>query len=454
MMIPMTSTPPTTETLCMEREFRWFSEVLATRMDLYFERPSAVDDIGALVPPALTAGTSRYADLMLKHGFDLRERLALLLALLPHLRPRLLDVLFTRNSTYDREFTEFGGVSGSRHKGFLPTGETLCFVLAGDDLDGRAAVHGLFEPGHAFARHDLLYLDTVKDGEPALSGALRLSHAAGELLLHGAARPVRASARFPAERIRTALKWDDLVLSPATRMEIGEIQAWMAHGATLLDGWGLRHKLRPGCRCLFYGPPGTGKTMTACLLGKATGREVYRVDLSMVVSKYIGETEKNLARVFDHAEQRGWILFFDEADALFGRRTGVKDAQDRYANQEVAFLLQRIEVYDGIIILASNLKQNLDEAFTRRFEHIIHFPMPDAEARLEIWRKSIPPQAELEPEIDLRVLAKRYELSGGAMMNVLRHTALMALQRGGNVLQLEDLEEGVRREFLKEGRSI
>ena len=143
-----------------------------------------------------------------------------------------------------------------------------------------------------------------------------------------------------------------------------------------MNDWGMAPKLRPGYRSLFYGPPGTGKTMTACLLGKSTGRDVYKVDLSLVVSKYIGETEKNLARVFDQAQHKGWILFFDEADALFGKRSETRDAHDRYANQEVSFLLQRIETFDGIAILASNQRENLDDAFTRRFESIIYFPMP------------------------------------------------------------------------------
>ena len=136
--------------------------------------------------------------------------------------------------------------------------------------------------------------------------------------------------------------------------------------------------------------------MTACLLGKSTGREVYKVDLSLVVSKYIGETEKNLARVFDQAQHKGWILFFDEADALFGKRSETKDAHDRYANQEVSFLLQRIETFDGIAILASNQRENIDEAFARRFESIIYFPMPRPEERLRLWRQGFSPQARLE----------------------------------------------------------
>ena len=148
---------------------------------------------------------------------------------------------------------------------------------------------------------------------------------------------------------------------------------------------------------LFHGPPGTGKTLTAGLLGKIAQKDVYRIDLSMVISKYIGETEKNLARLFDKAERKDWILFFDEADSLFGKRGQVKDAHDKYANQEVSYLLQRVEAYNGLVILASNFKNNIDEAFLRRFQSIIYFPLP-AKEELELglgWRVSWPKDQNL-----------------------------------------------------------
>src|SRR5204863_2251929 len=138
------------------------------------------------------------------------------------------------------------------------------------------------------------------------------------------------------------------------------------------------------------GPPGTGKTLTAGLLGKEFNKDVYRVDLSQIVSKYIGETEKNLSKIFDRAEHKDWILFFDEADALFGKRTNVQSSHDKYANQEVSYLLQRVEDYAGLLILSSNFKNNLDDAFIRRFHEVVHFPLPDARQRLILWEKSLP----------------------------------------------------------------
>lgn len=210
--------------------------------------------------------------------------------------------------------------------------------------------------------------------------------------------------------------------------------------------------LKPGYRALFHGPSGTGKTLTASLLGKHTGRDVYRIDLSQVVSKFIGETEKNLARIFTKAEDRNWILFFDEADALFGKRTSVRDAHDRYANQEVSYLLQRIESFDGLVILASNLRNNIDEAFLRRFQSVIHFPKPTAAERLKMWQRMLPEQATLPDSLNLPALCKRHELTGAAIAGIIQYACLQALDRGGTELDLRDIELAIAREYEKEGR--
>ena len=193
--------------------------------------------------------------------------------------------------------------------------------------------------------------------------------------------------------------------------------------------------------------------MTACLLGKSTGRDVYKIDLSLVISKYIGETEKNLAKVFDQAQHKGWILFFDEADALFGKRTETKDSHDRYANQEISFLLQRIETFDGIGILASNRREDLDEAFARRFESIIYFPMPRPEERLILWQQGFSPQARLDDSLDLEKIAREHTLSGGSIMNVIRYASLQALKEQSTLIDNEAVLQGIRQEYAKEGKA-
>ncbi len=254
---------------------------------------------------------------------------------------------------------------------------------------------------------------------------------------------------WPVRHVETPLNWGDLVLDAYALEDIREILIWLEHQKVLLQDWNLERRINQGYRALFYGPPGTGKTMTAALLGKSTGRDVYKIDLSQVVSKYIGETEKNLANIFDQAESGRWILFFDEADALFGRRSLSKDAKDRYANQEVAYLLQRIEEFSGVAILATNFKGNIDEAFTRRFQAMIYFPMPNAEQRLRLWKEGFSGQLPFAGDIDWEDIAQKYELSGGAIINVLRHCALAAVQRQPAVVTEEDVHKGVRRELRK-----
>lgn len=447
----------------LEGELTWLGRVIHARFQDYFGAANGTADLTAvgldatpapvdLTPPDLTGSASPYAHFVQHYDLSFAERVAVVLSLAPHIRPQLLDLFFTKNKTFDRKFTEFGGVRGGPDGDFTPTGETLAFLLAGNDLATRFALAALFAGDHFFARHDILRL-TPSGDEPPMKAPLRLSAESLSFFTSGQAHEPDFGVNFPARRIETQLTWADLVLHSGTRNQVEEIATWLEHGATLMDEWGMGPKLRPGYRSLFYGPPGTGKTMTACLLGKATGRAVYKVDLSLIVSKYIGETEKNLGKVFDGAQHKGWILFFDEADALFGKRSETKDAHDRYANQEVAFLLQRIETFDGIAILASNQKENLDHAFARRFESIIYFPMPRPEERLRLWQQGFSPQTQLEATLNLEKLAQEHTLAGGSIMNVIRYASLQALKAGSTLIRSEDVIQGIRREYVKEGKS-
>jgi len=387
-------------------------------------------------------------------GLSVAESTVVALALAPHLQPGLLDRLIREHLPDGGEFPEFGGVRGTAHRGLLPTGETALFILAGPDVEQRLALLDLFSPDHFFAQQKILTLAEVPAGEPRLSGRLVLDAEYVELFLTGRVAAPALSQGFPAQRIVTELEWADLVLPAATRAQILDLEHWVRHHAALRADWGLGRRLRPGYRALFYGPPGTGKTMTASLLGKYTGREVFRVDLSLVTSKYIGETEKNLGGLFDRAQAKGWILFFDEADALFGKRTDTRDAHDRYANQGVAFLLQKIEEYDGLVILASNLRGNLDPAFARRFQAMVHFPLPTAPEREQLWQHTLPAPARRAPDVAPADLATRYELTGAAILNAVQFAALRALGRGEKTLTLADLAEAVRLEYQKEGKLL
>jgi SpoVK/Ycf46/Vps4 family AAA+-type ATPase len=336
----------------------------------------------------------------------------------------------------------------------LPTGETAQFVIAGDDLEKRLEVQRILGSEHWFAQKRILWLEPVREGEPLMSGRLLLDPEIVELLTSGTVSKPRFSMDFPAEYLETGMEWDDLVLHPNTLRHIHEIENWITYNDTLLQDWGMGKKLKSGYRALFYGPSGTGKTLTATLLGKYTGKDVFRIDLSRVVSKYIGETEKNLSKLFDKAEHKNWILLFDEADALFGKRTDIRDAHDKYANQEVAYLLQRIESYNGLVILATNQRGNIDDAFARRFQTIIHFPVPRPEERYQIWSKAFPSQIVIAHDIDWQHIAARFELTGAGIINVMHYCAVEALADQSLCIDFKRLEAAILREYIKEGKVV
>jgi hypothetical protein len=446
--------PATSNARVLARELDWFERVLTARLQLHFGHQCDVAGIDALPPPCVSATDGDYAELVHELQLGTDERLLLALALVPHVRPQVLDELFVHNKNFDRPFTEFGGCKAKAHSGFLPSCETGAFLLAGDDLQRRLAVLPLFEPEHVLQRSGVLRITHDAAGEPALSAALGITREYLDRLTTGARHKPDYSVNFPAKLLTTSLHWDDLVLGGEVMHEVALLTTWIQHGHTVLHDWRLGRVLKPGYRSLFHGPPGTGKTLTASLIGKATGLDVYRIDLSMMVSKYIGETEKNLAQVFDQAERRRWILFFDEADALFGRRTATSSSNDRYANQEVSYLLQRVEDFPGTVLLATNLKGNIDEAFARRFQSLVYFPMPDAEQRLRLWHNMLQHTGRLEPGIDLAELAESYELAGGAIANVVRFAALSALQTGRQQIMRADLLDGITKELRKAGRTL
>lgn len=437
----------------LNSELDWFFTILDTRIKLHFGHECDYKDIFEITPPGFNTNESMYGNLVNHYELTFEERVVFVLSLVPHIKPQLLDVFFTKNAGNSRDFTEFGGRNSHSHSGFLPTGETALFLLAGDNLEKRLSFNYLFEADHFFSRHNILSLEENNGKEPEQNGFLTLCQEIIDLVTTGNIRKPHFGADFPAKSIDTKLNWDDLVLDPYTMDQVLEIKTWIEYGDILLNDLNLGRKLKPGYRSLFYGPSGTGKTFTASLLGKYTNRDVYRIDLSMVISKYIGETEKNLEKLFLQAENKNWILFFDEADALFGKRTNINDAHDRFANQEVSYLLQRVEDYAGVVILASNLKSNIDEAFTRRFQSIIHFPMPKQNERYRLWKNAFSEKTTLEEKINLSDIAVEYELSGGAIMNVVRYATLMALKRSSTELSLNDLQEGLRKEFQKEGRT-
>jgi len=257
-----------------------------------------------------------------------------------------------------------------------------------------------------------------------------------------------------ARAIQPRYRWSDIVLSPDSRGQLQEICERVRLRGRVLEEWGFDAKLSlgKGLNALFSGPSGTGKTMAAEILAHELGLDLYKIDLSGMVSKYIGETEKNLARIFAEAEMTNAILFFDEADSLFGKRTEVKDAHDRYANIETSYLLQRMEEYEGLTILATNLRKNLDDAFLRRMGFVVMFTLPEEEERLDIWRRVWPRETPLDPALDLPFMARQFKLSGANIKNIAIAAAFLAAAQDAPVGMVH-LMKSTRRELQKLGRT-
>ncbi|MFI7128814.1 AAA family ATPase [Nonomuraea sp. NPDC050153] len=294
---------------------------------------------------------------------------------------------------------------------------------------GRAEADGEPEPG-------------AGKGGPRYEDLVWACSASRRAALDGLARPVTPCAG-----------WDDLVLPPDLLAQLRELCAQVRHRGRVLDEWALgrRASLGRGVQALFLGPSGTGKTLAAEVVAGAVGMDLMKVDLSTVVSKYIGETEKHLGRLFDGAERSGSILFFDEADALFGKRSEVGDAHDRYANIEVSYLLQRVEEYAGVVVLATNFAQNIDEAFQRRIRVSVAFPFPDEAARLAIWRRHLPEELPVAADLDLPGMARRFKVSGGVIRKIVWNAAFLAADDGGRVGN-EHLLLATRREYERMGK--
>ncbi|MEQ9289293.1 MAG: ATP-binding protein [Cyclobacteriaceae bacterium] len=433
----------------LNRELKWLNQMIEYRFSDYFQQSTDVPYPDA---PDLSHDTSFYASTLRELALDDVARLLILIALAPHLRPAVFDIFFTKNSQIDRSYAEFGGLKGEKHSGFVPTGETATFIIAGNDLDKRFQIQRCFDDQHILNKENILSLGFTNAHEPIWSGELIISK---EFLTHvtlNEPHKPRFSPTFPAQLLTSKLEWDDVVFDNEVLTEIEHLQSWISHEERIMKEWKLEKFLSKGYRALFYGPPGTGKSMTAAMIGKTQNMDVYRIDLSSVVSKYIGETEKNLSNLFNMAENKRWILFFDEADALFGKRLSTQSSNDMFANQQVAFLLQRIEDFNGLVILASNFKDNIDEAFLRRFQSVIYFPKPNAALRLELWEKYFS-RFDLS-KVNMEKIAANYEISGGSIINVLRYCSIASARRKSTIILEKDIIKGIKKEFTKDGVTL
>lgn len=436
----------------LQRELAWLESIIEWRIALLSSDVPATESFDSLPPPDVQKATGPYAERIRKLALTPAQRLILILALAPHIAPYTLDPFSLHNPALARPFTEFGGQPVSGSNGILPTGDTVLFLLGGTTLTDRLNHIDLFDLEQVLFSDFILSPLSAGEGPLTAQTLVPTPEAIAELI-RGTDYSPPFSNEFPAQRLTTGLEWDDLVVHPQVLAQLQHIADWITHEPMVRQQWGLNNHISPGYRSLFTGPPGTGKTLSASLLGKSVGMPVFRIDLSQTISKYIGETEKNIANLFDRAHSKRWILFFDEADSLFGSRTEASSASDRAANQNVAYLLQRIEMFDGVSLLATNLKSNIDEAFFRRFQSVISFIRPDVEQRLRLWQLNFDDKPfALGDNVDLFSLAQQFDITGGEINNVLRMACLRVAARGEQTMTQSDILTATREEMRKSGR--
>jgi SpoVK/Ycf46/Vps4 family AAA+-type ATPase len=352
---------------------------------------------------------------------------------LVHSVPELVEVLMPAPGVHDRAALWRSGLGADRS---LVDDDTIEEVAGRFALGGASIVRAAERAG---IQARLRGRDRLSISDLTESARLMLQHRLGTV----------------ARRIQPGFTWDDLVLPDDTLDTLKELVAFAKHRAHLLEDWGWAKKLPygRGVSAVMAGPPGTGKTMVAQILAGELGYDLYLIELAQVVNKYVGETEKNLARVFDEAENSHAILFFDEADALFAKRTEVKSSNDRYANLEVNYLLQRMETYNGITLLATNLEQGLDEAFKRRVRFSIMFEMPEPPVREQLWRSMFPAEVKVADDVPWQRLAEKYEMAGGYIKKATLRAAARAIARGKDAtVTAADLELAAALEYREMGR--
>jgi hypothetical protein len=433
-------------------ELEWFQSLLDNRVNFLKGETAGPVFFSSLKLPELKEKKSAYADLVNTYGLSPSERLLLLCGLLPHISPEIFTKRLRSSTTsYKVEYPELGGYFDSTFINFVPTMQTVLCLLAGDDITNMV-FYQLSLRKSVLVNEQIINLRPSIASEDDSNERNHIIALAPEfvryLLCSEKPRPDFGRS-FPATLTCTSLEWDDLVLNPKTRSEVEEVMNWVKASEKL----NRTKKIRPGFPCLFYGPPGTGKTMTTALIGKTFGKDVFRVDLSMIVSKYVGETEKNLSHLFDRAENKDCILFFDEADSLFSKRTEVNSSNDKWANLEMSYLLQRMEEYKGLTILATNLKNNIDAAMTRRFQSMIYFPRPDKNERALLWKQSLAEEFSYPNNVSFEKLSK-YELTGANISNILKYCCTEALAKEQKEISGADLVKGIHRELAKENRTV
>ncbi len=442
-------TAQATFTIDIETDLLWLENLIQYQLGNASEDLiDRIENQGEILPPIIPKG-GFYSDNLHIWNPSAVERGLIVIGLALFFKPRIFDPLLKAAKDYNYTETRLGGIIGTAQTPFVPTGETAIFLLTNGSVEERMLVLNCLNQEHWLFEKGVLLFEYKEPGLPITFQPFSLSSDYMEIFSKGVATKPNYSSQFPASLVKTNMEWSDLVVSKELIKEIRDIELWLEYEERLFGEMGLGRKIKEGYKVVFYGPSGTGKTLVAGLIGKKYDRDVYRIDLSQLSSKYIGETEKNIDNLFKQARNKNWILFFDEGESLFGKRSQSGQSNERYGNQQVGFLLQRMEDHPGVVILATNLKSSIDEAFLRRFQKMIYFEAPDFEYRLDLWKKALADTLPLADDVDLRLISKEHKLVGGQIVNIVKQIILRELGAQSGIIRLKTLEEAIAEELRK-----
>jgi hypothetical protein len=426
--------------ILFKQRLQWLKQTLNWRI----ADATGIKNSDLLSPPDLQTNEDEdtFSALVQKARLSVEEQLVLMLGLSNYLDPAFFNEYILKRRDHPESVPSIGlSFHRSHFSGFIPTGETALFLLAGTNQGQRRDYSKYFGKGHKFAKNNLLKLEKAPSGEPALLGRLVINPVLADLLLTNQDIDTVSDHILAGWGLGSQINENDLILNEKTLLQYHEASKLIKAGNYSMFKPMVARKNHFSFKLLFHGPKGTGKSLAARLLARSIAIGFYRIDLSQIVSKYIGETEKNLSQVFEKAEDKDWVLFFDEADALFGKRSNVRESHDKYANQEVSYLMQRIESHKGAVILSASSIEGIDDALMRRFHHIIHFPEATAAERYKLWRKSLPPASlmEIPTEVELQSIASLFQLNANEIIMLSEKICLNCLKSNVSKITATDL---------------
>lgn len=421
----------------------WIVELINYRID---ELNSKIDTSKQLeIPKEILQLENPIKSILDEISGKLPDYILLALALCSKIFEKHLDILIALKE----KRPEIGGVVRRINNEFVPTIKTATYLYCGfNEIKYTQCYEEIVQS--RLIQEEIIELIKPDEHADIKNYLIRLNDNYLRYITNGIKPELGLTPGFPAQLLKTSKSFNELILKDSTQQQLEDILIYAKHQKELFIENSNRY-FSKGFIGLFWGPPGTGKSLTASVIGNELGIDVYRIDLSRIVSKYIGETEKNLEKIFQRFDGKNCILFFDEADALFGKRSDVKEAKDRYANQEVSYLLQRVETFSGLVILASNLKENMDEAFKRRVLSYVYFPRPAFEERLKLWYIHLPNNFQYESESMISLIAERYELTGSHIANIVKLSCLRALNQQTKVLSNTIIEPYILDIYKREG---